>query len=93
MVYGCFSLLLASIALISVKTYCPFNCSSQLEDFHFADTISNLFAVPAILCMGYAVTKGPSHNHLIKDVVGVVGGLVLYEVLLSFSIGMTLLLL
>lgn len=53
----CTSLLLAAISGILSQTYRPYIYSHHLYDCHLADSLTNLFAVPAALCLCMAGCK------------------------------------
>lgn len=79
------SILLAAIPLVLIKTYRPYIYSHKIEDFHLADTIPNIFAVPACLFLGYAIKANPSKN-IGKDIFEIIIGVVIYELFFSLTL-------
>lgn len=49
------SIIFFILGLILSHTYRPYIYSNKIFDFHIADTIGNLVAVPAATCLGLAI--------------------------------------
>ena len=77
------SLLLAAVAMVISYTYRPYIYSHHINDFHLADSFSDLFAVPAMLFFGFAIDKDFGKYTIGFNVIRICIFLILYEFLLS----------
>ena len=77
------SLLLAAVAMVISYTYRPYIYSHHINDFHLADSFSDLFAVPAMLFFGFAIDKDFGKYTRGFNVTRICIFLILYELLLS----------
>ena len=77
------SLLLAAVAMVISYTYRPYIYSHHINDFHLADSFSDLFAVPAMLFFGFAIDKDFGKYTIGFNVIRICIFLILYELLLS----------
>ncbi len=72
------SIALVAVSGILTKTYRPYIYANHIFDYHFADSFSDLFAVPAAACIFLALTKRVRHTAVYYgSVFGL--GYVLYE--------------
>lgn len=55
--YGVLALICFGIGVLLSYTYRPYIYSHQIRDFHIADTIGNIVAVPAAAFFYYAIYK------------------------------------
>ena len=74
------SIFLAVLAGVMSQTYRPYIYSHQLYDFHLADSLTNLFAVPAGVCLCIALAKELEYK-AVGYVFAVCLGLVFYELI------------
>lgn len=72
------SMSLAVLSEVMSQTYRPYIYSHQLYDFHLADSLTNLFAVPAGVCLCIALTKELKYK-AVGYVLAVCLGFVFYE--------------
>lgn len=72
------SVLLVVIAGIMSHTYRPYIYNHQLNDFHFADSLTNLLAVPAYLCLYMALAKDLKYK-IVWYVFATCLGFIIYE--------------
>ena len=77
------SLFLGAVALVISYTYRPYIYSHHINDFHLADSFSDLFAVPAMTFLLIAIDKDFGKYTIGFNVIMVCIFLILYEFLLS----------
>lgn len=74
--------IISCVALVLTFTYRPYIYSHQINDFHFADTLSNIFAVPVAYLLFFVMFKKIRYTDLyILSLVFVCW--TIYELLLS----------
>jgi len=71
-----------ALGLLLNFTYRPYIYSQHLNDFHIADTIGNIFAVPAAILFYYVINKTVKHTKLCVVILTWIIWL-LYELILS----------
>ena len=77
------SLFLGAVALVISYTYRPYIYSHHINDFHLADSFSDLFAVPAMTFLLIAIDKDFGKYTIGFNVIMVCIFLILYEFLIS----------
>ena len=55
--FGVLLIVWVGLSLLVKFTYRPYIYSNHLNDFHIADTLGNIFAVPAFILFYYALSK------------------------------------
>ncbi len=64
LVYLLWALVCFGLGLLLAYTYRPFIYSNHINDWHFADTVSNIVAVPAAAFFFYAMHKSVRYTKL-----------------------------
>ncbi|GHV09519.1 hypothetical protein FACS1894162_0250 [Bacteroidia bacterium] len=70
-------LLIAFICFVLTNTYRPYIYANHINDFHFADTITNWLALPAGTLFFWGLHKG--RYSFKKEILYAIGGLIIYE--------------
>ena len=80
--FGVLLIVWVGLGLLLNFTYRPYIYSNHLNDFHIADTIGNIFAVPAAILFYYVINKTVKHTKLFVVILTWIIWL-LYELVLS----------
>jgi hypothetical protein len=62
-VYGVLTLACCCLGWLLSATYRPYIYANHINDFHIADTLGNLVAVPAAYCFFYAQSKKVTYTN------------------------------
>ena len=80
--FGVLLIIWVGLGLLLNFTYRPYIYSHHLNDFHIADTLGNIFAVPAAILFYYVINKTVKHTKLFVVILTWIIWL-LYELVLS----------